>query len=547
MNEERDQRETLVEESNEPVSEEAGVVSDAAGPGEAPDTDNEQENTHVKQEKNSFASEKMNQKGEWTALWNSQAGQHQAGETVAQQKSRQRAAPSHTGGKCFSIDRESVRRRRKRRYKVHPIAPQLRTLQLIFIVLVVAALVCCAVLLGQGLRRDGKAGKQSDPGFSDRSDVGGGDDVWNYYETGNGERKEALPACSEARKGVTVPLNSAEGLEALSYQELYEKCLPVTVSIAVENREGSGSGSGIVLTEDGYIITCAHVVDDQSSAVVTTNDGKEFDAELVGIDLQTDLALLKINATGLMPAQFGQDTQLRVGDEAFAIGDPLGATFHGTLTNGIISAINRDVTLRGYSMSLIQTTAALNSGNSGGPLLNIYGQVVGINNMKMVSTSTTVEGLGFAIPTSTAKGILEALAKDGGISRPVLGISCYGVDAKAAEKLGQIPGLVVVKVDPRSDCAAQGIQTGDVVTAVDGTAYSDVTAMREYLGRFTIGQEIVLTVSRPKNLPKDDLNTEQSAKKRNSDEVTPVEYDDLGEISVKLVDQQTLNGTDGNP
>lgn len=186
-----------------------------------------------------------------------------------------------------------------------------------------------------------------------------------------------------------------------------------------------------------------------------------------------------------------------MGDEALAIGDPLGATFRGTLTNGIISAINRDVTLNGYAMTLIQTTAALNSGNSGGPLLNIYGQVVGVNNMKMVSSSTTVEGLGFAVPSTTAKEIIEALAREGASAGRCLG-SPATVWMRRRRSETHRPGLVVAKVSKKSDCAAKGLQAGDLITAIDGKAYTDVAEFKEYAAGFEIGHKVTLTVYRPK-------------------------------------------------
>ncbi len=432
-------------------------------------------------------------------------------------------------------------KRKKRRRK----PPELRTLLLALIILVVAAMVCGAILLGH-YTGGSPTGKQKDSGFSDRSDVAGGDDAWNYASEDK-EKQETLPAYTGDRTGVTLTLNSTIGKKTLSYQELYQQCLPTTVSIAVENRDGSGSGSGVVLTQDGYIITCAHVIDDQASAEVTTNDGKTYPAQLVGSDAQTDLALLKIDATGLTPAQFGKTEELQVGEEALAIGDPLGATFHGTLTNGILSGINRDVTLNGYSMTLLQTTAALNSGNSGGPLMNLYGQVIGINNMKMVSTSTTVEGLGFAVPSSTVKEIIEKLAADGGISRPVLGISCYGLDEKAAKKTGLKAGLVVAKVNAKSDCAAQGIQVDDVITAVDGKHFETVQEFKKYIADFPIGKTVTLTVSRPQTPIQDQKTTgDTSAPAGDSSaqgekEVTQVEYKEVGEVTVKLVDQRNLS------
>lgn len=372
--------------------------------------------------------------------------------------------------------------------------------------------------------------KQPDSGFNDRSDLPG-DDAWNYTQEEKRENKATLPAYTGARTSLNLQLYSREGMNPLSYQQLYERCLPTTVSIAVENQDGSGSGSGVVLTQDGYILTCAHVVEDEESGTVTTQDGKEYPAQLVGSDPQTDLALLKINATGLTPAQFGQSDQLAVGDEVLAIGDPLGPRFHGTLTNGIVSAINRDVTLNGYSMTLIQTTAALNSGNSGGPLVNIYGQVVGINNMKMVSTSTTVEGLGFAVPSATVQEIIRTLATDGGVSRPILGITCYGLNETDAAKEKMPSGIVVTKVVSASDCARQGLRANDVITAVDGQHFTTVAELKAYLSKMSIGQQLTLTVQRPK-MPPEEGTADGSAE--------PVEYQAIGDLTVRIVDQRDL-------
>lgn len=409
----------------------------------------------------------------------------------------------------------------------------LRLLVTILIVLIIIALIVGAVLFHLGSAVSAMSG--GDSGFNNRGEDGG-DDAWNYSQEEDSS-DQSLERYDGDSSGVTLELKSSQGLEALTYEALYQKCEPSVVSITVENDDSSGSGTGIVLTEDGYIITCAHVVSGQATATVTTGDEKEYNALLVGSDPQTDLALLKVDAEGLIPAEFGDAGELTVGDEALAIGDPLGATFRGTLTNGIISAINRDVTLNGYSMTLIQTTAALNSGNSGGPLLNIYGQVVGINNMKMVSSSTTVEGLGFAVPTTTAKEIIEALAKDGGISRPVLGITCYGVDEETAQKKGTRAGLVIAKVNEKSDCAAKGLKAGDLITAIDGKLYTDVAAFKEYAADFEIGHQVTLTVYRPKETAEDSMADASASEK--SEE--PVEYDALGEITVAMVDQQDIS------
>ena len=163
------------------------------------------------------------------------------------------------------------------------------------------------------------------------------------------------------------------------------------------------------MSQDGYIITNSHVIELCSRLSVVLWDDRSYSAALVGRDGQTDLAVLKIDCDGLTPAQFGDSAGIQVGDMAVAIGNPLGDKLRGTMTDGIISAINRDVDVEGRTMTLIQTNAALNSGNSGGALINAFGQVVGITNMKMQSYTTPVEGLGFAIPTATVKTVVDAL------------------------------------------------------------------------------------------------------------------------------------------
>lgn len=443
-----------------------------------------------------------------------------------------------TGPKQSNRPKKSAPQPRKKRKERKSLLQWIQGLDLRLLVTILIVLIIIALVVGSVLfHLSGAVSAMSggDSGFSNRGEDGG-DDAWNYSQEEDSS-DQSLERYDGDSSGVTLELKSSQGLEALTYEALYQKCEPSVVSITVENDDSSGSGTGIVLTEDGYIITCAHVVSGQATATVTTGDEKEYNALLVGSDPQTDLALLKIDAEGLTPAEFGDAGELTVGDEALAIGDPLGATFRGTLTNGIISAINRDVTLNGYSMTLIQTTAALNSGNSGGPLLNIYGQVVGINNMKMVSSSTTVEGLGFAVPTTTAKEIIEALARDGGISRPVLGITCYGVDEETAEKKGTKAGLVIARVNEKSDCAAKGLKAGDLITAIDGKLYTDVAAFKEYAADFEIGHQVTLTVYRPRETDENPAADASSSEK--SEE--PVEYDALGEITVAMVDQQDIS------
>lgn len=316
-------------------------------------------------------------------------------------------------------------------------------------------------------------------------------------KTAPDDEKTVLPR-AELNGALTLDIHSAEGRQPLSYQALYEQCLPSTVSITVYTEDSGGTGTGIILTEDGYILTCNHVVSDGVTCTVTTFDDTVYDALLVGGDPQTDLAVLKIDAEGLKPAEFGDSDELTVGDEALAIGDPLGVELRGTLTNGIISAINRNVTVNTYSMTLLQTTAALNSGNSGGPLLNIYGQVVGVNNMKMISNAVTVEGLGFAVPTSVVKDIIPILSAEGKVSRPVLGITCAGIDAETAERQGEpTKGLLVSSINEASNAGEQGLRVGDFIFSVNGTEVVSVEEVKSILSDAQIGDDVALVVLRP--------------------------------------------------
>lgn len=286
---------------------------------------------------------------------------------------------------------------------------------------------------------------------------------------------------------VALELVSGEGRENLSYQDIYQKNIPSVVTIRTTREGGYGVGTGIVLTEDGYILTNSHVIEDGYAVTVVMNSGRELTAELVGRDGQTDLAVLKVSAQDLVPAEFGISDELTVGDEALAIGNPLGEQLRGTLTNGIISAINRDVMVNGRVMTLIQTTAALNEGNSGGPLINGKGQVVGINTIKMMSSYSTIEGLGFAIPTAQAKPIVEELIAQGYLTdRLTIGI--YG---RPSEN-----GVYVESVIDGTGAADAGLQSGDLITAVNGTSVSTVEEVNEIKSGLQPGDSLHLTVVR---------------------------------------------------
>ena len=235
-----------------------------------------------------------------------------------------------------------------------------------------------------------------------------------YYEDVESSKAEVHIPRAEDRPTATFSMQSASE-EELTLQELYEKCAPSIVSISAYKGKNVGFfwGSGVVIREDGLVLTNTHVLEDCDRAVVTLDDGSEYEAELIGADSISDIALLKIDAKGLTAAEMGESNVLRVGDRVAAIGNPLGEDFRNTLTDGIISAIERGMTYNGRSMTLLQTNTAINEGNSGGALFNLYGQVIGITNMKMMSSYSSIEGIGFAIPSATVQSVVRVLVRDG--------------------------------------------------------------------------------------------------------------------------------------
>ena len=318
-------------------------------------------------------------------------------------------------------------------------------------------------------------------------DIEDGIDIWEA-ETGP---SEVEPYTGEIN--FSLQLQPTPTGEPMSYSELYEAVLPSVVTITVYSEYSGAYGTGIILSEDGYILTNQHVVACQTNALVTTCDNRTYEALLVGEDPNSDLALLKIDATGLTPAQFADSDELVIGQPCAAIGTPLGITYRFTLTDGIISGLDRSVSVDEYTMTLIQTTAPLNSGNSGGPLFNMYGQVIGINNLKMVDTEVTVEGMGFAIPTTTAKRVTDAIIQYGEVEHPVIGITCYAVTAGDAEG-HEMDGVCVVTVVPGSDAAAQGLMVDDIITHINGQRIYQVGDVD--LAGMRVGDELTVTVYR---------------------------------------------------
>ena len=287
---------------------------------------------------------------------------------------------------------------------------------------------------------------------------------------------------------------------ALCLQDIYSSVIDSVVSISSMTSSGTSSGTGIIMSSDGYVITNHHVITGALVISVLTNDNQEYEAALVGSDEMSDLAVLKIDARGLQAAEFGDSSKLRVGDSVVAIGDPLGVQLRGTMTNGIISAINRDLTVGDRTMTLIQTNAALNNGNSGGPLINCYGQVIGINTVKMSSYYTataSVEGLGFAIPISVAKPIIDELIENGYVAgRPAIGISGDSLPSYYRTYYRLPEGVYVTSVNEGSDAKAKGIREGDIVTAINGERISSIDELNTVKNQYAAGDEVTLTIYR---------------------------------------------------
>lgn len=262
----------------------------------------------------------------------------------------------------------------------------------------------------------------------------------------------------------------------------------------------TGEGSGIVYSKDGYIITNYHVIKEALSNstakvyVMFTDDKTEYEAQIIGSDEVTDLAVIKINKTDLKVAEFGDSDSVKVGDIAIAIGNPLGEELAGTLTGGYISAINRTITTEGRNYKLIQTDAAINTGNSGGALVNSSGKIIGINTAKIVATG--VEGIGFAIPINDTLDVIEELIKSGKILRPYIGIGGIAITESEAKMYGLVEGVYIQQVYPSSPAAISGIKQGDVITKVDSKEVGTVDNINEIKNKKKKGDNLIITIYR---------------------------------------------------
>ncbi len=257
-----------------------------------------------------------------------------------------------------------------------------------------------------------------------------------------------------------------------------------------------GTGSGVIISAEGLIVTNYHVVEGAEEIVVTLGSGEEVKAEITGADPPTDLAVLRIEKTGLPAVSFADTSELRAGEPAIAIGNPLGLDFQQSVTLGVVSAVERTITIQGQRFTFIQTDAAINDGNSGGALVNIYGKLIGINTAKIKVPG--VEGMGFAIPSNTVNEIIQALIEDGRVIRPWLGVYISNLSPLDVQRF-ELPvdyGVVVNDVVSRGPAQRAGLQPGDIIIDIEGEKISNTAVLQEVLYQLEVGAEISVTVIR---------------------------------------------------
>ena len=309
------------------------------------------------------------------------------------------------------------------------------------------------------------------------------------------------------RQAAALQVASVDTGKVLTPSEVYAQNVNSTVGITTSittnyfgyQTTSAAAGSGFILTQDGYILTNYHVVEGSNSIKVTTYDGTSYDAQLIGYDESNDIAVLKIDASDLTPVVLGDSDTLNVGDSVVAIGNPLGElTF--SLTTGVVSALDRPVTLStGTTMNLIQTDCAINSGNSGGALFNLYGEVIGITNAKYSSSSASseasIDNIGFAIPIDQVRSIFESIITNGYIVKPYIGVTVSDVSAES-QSYGLPQGAAVRSVTENGPAAEAGLQENDIITTVNGEAITGSNDLVKLVKAASAGDTLELTVYR---------------------------------------------------
>ena len=321
------------------------------------------------------------------------------------------------------------------------------------------------------------------------------------------ESTQASVVYEGSRESSIINIAQIDTSKQMTPAEVYAQNVNSTVGIRTSittnywgyQTQSAAAGSGFILSADGYVLTNYHVVENSDSITVSLYNGEEYDATLVGCDQSNDIAVLKIDAEGLTPAVLGDSDNLNVGDQVVAIGNPLGElTF--SLTTGAVSALNREVTLSSnVTMDLIQTDCAINSGNSGGALFNLYGEVIGITNAKYSSSSSgseaSIDNIGFAIPMNHVKNIVKSIIETGSITKPYIGVTVTAVSSEA-QAYGLPTGAAVRSVEEDSPAAKGGLEANDIITEVNGTVITSSSDLVSYVGEQAPGDELKLKVYR---------------------------------------------------
>lgn len=308
------------------------------------------------------------------------------------------------------------------------------------------------------------------------------------------------------RTATQVTVKTVDGKTSMTDAEVYAANVNSVVSINTsatstnffgQQVESASSGSGFILTSDGYIVTNHHVIADASSVKVTLYDGKEYDATVIGSDEDYDIAVLKIDATGLQPVTLGDSDKLNVGDHVLAVGNPLGElTF--SMSGGMVSSVNRPINVDGTPFNMIQTDTSINPGNSGGPLFNAYGEVVGIVSAKYSNYSdTSVEGLGFAIPINDVFAMIQDIMTNGYVTnKPYLGVTAGTINQQMAQQTGLTEGVYIYAVQDGSAASKAGLKVGDVVIKIDDTKISSMEDLTAAKKSYSAGDTATFTISR---------------------------------------------------
>ena len=326
------------------------------------------------------------------------------------------------------------------------------------------------------------------------------EDTVARYDQQISAMQQQIDGLNNTRDGVSIPTDGSAMTPAQLYASQVNSVVAISSTIQSGRSSGQSSGSGFILTEDGYVITNYHVVEGATKIQVITHDSTEYDAELVGKDSSNDLAVLKVEATGLPAATLGSSTDLLIGDMVVAIGNPLGE-LAATQTVGYVSGIDREVSTSGSitTISMIQTDAAINPGNSGGPLFNMYGQVIGITTAKYSGTTgsgASIEGIGFAIPIDDVEPLIRDLIDYGYVTGAYMAVTVQDTDSESADLFGIPTGAYIVSVEKGGAADRAGIQPKDIVIAVDQHTVSNVTDLTRALRNYKAGDTATIKLIR---------------------------------------------------